>query len=85
MSTLKELGTWFWLGMINFALFIGYSFYNTSHYDIIAGQCWVVSVVCIGVADILKYIELHSLELQEFILEHTVTTLVNEGTNKTDY
>jgi len=83
MSVLKKLGTWFWLSMMSFALFIGYSFYNTDHYDIIAGQFWVVSMMCMGVADILKNIELRSLELQKFLLERTAIIVTHE--DKTDY
>ena len=82
MSVLKELSTWFWLGVMSFALFIGYSFYNTDHYDIIAGQFWVVSMICMGVYNIIKHIELRSLELQKFLLERTAIIVTHE--DKTD-
>jgi len=84
VKVIKELDTWFWLGVLSFGFFLGYSFYCTEHYDIIAGQFWVVSMLCIGVSNIIKHVELRSLELQKFLLERPAIIVVGEDTDKTD-
>ena len=84
MKVIKELDTWLWLGVLSFGFFLGYSFYCTEHYDIIAGQFWVVSMLCIGVSNIIKHVELRSLELQKFLLERTAIVVVGEDMDKID-
>ena len=77
----KELDSWFWVSIMCLAAFIFYSSYNTSHYDIIGLIYWVVSVVCLGVTNVLASIKYHRLKLQEFFLCNAAIVTVEEDRN----
>ena len=65
MSYLKRLSIWFWLSLLTFCISVVITEHgNTIQDEIIAGQFWVVSMVCMGVATILRAIELGIDELK---------------------